>query len=52
MKGAVVVILDNTAYLCNSYVKGNEKQDLREMSNLKNKIALIKEERFILRGKL
>ena len=34
----LVVIAHNTAYLCNAYVKSNEKKDFREMAKLKTKI--------------
>lgn len=47
-----VVITNNTAYLCNAYVKDNEKTDFREMAKLKIKIQLIKEGKFTFRGRL
>ena len=48
----LVVITSNKAYLCNAYVKNNVNTDFREMAKLKDKIQLINEEKFILRGKL
>ena len=48
----LVVITNDTAYLCNAYVKDNENTDFREMAKLKIKIQLIKEEKFIFRGRL
>lgn len=48
----LVVIADEVAYLCNAYVKDNEKTDFREMAKLKIKIQLIKEGRFFSRGRL
>lgn len=48
----LVIIADETAYLCNAYVKDNENTDFREMAKLKIKIQLIKERRFIFRGRL
>ena len=48
----LIAMVDNTVYLCNAYVKDNEKTDFREMAKLKIKIQLIKEERFIFRGRL
>ena len=41
----------NIAYLCNAYVKDNEKTDFREMAKLKIKIQLINEGKFT-RGRL
>lgn len=46
----LVVLLDNTAYLCNAYVKDSDKKDEREMAKLKNKIKLIQDGRYISRG--
>ncbi|MFA6915658.1 MAG: hypothetical protein WC222_04620 [Parachlamydiales bacterium] len=48
----LVVIIQNTAYLCNAYVKNDEKTDFREMAKLKTKIQLINEGRLISRGEL
>ncbi len=48
----LVVITDETAYLCNAYVKNNANKDFREMAKLKDKISLIKEGRYIFRGEL
>lgn len=48
----LVVIADATAYLCNAYVKDNEKTDFREMAKLKIKIQMIKEGRYIFHGRL
>ncbi len=48
----LIVIADEIAYLCNAYVKDNENTDFREMAKLKIKIQLIKERRFIFRGRL
>lgn len=48
----LVVIIDDTAYLCNAYVKDSEKTDFREMAKLKIKIDLIKDGRYTLRGRL
>lgn len=48
----LVVITQNTAYLCNAYVKDNENTDFREMAKLKTKIQLINDGRFISRGRL
>src|SRR5262249_15029220 len=45
-------ILNNTAYLCNMYVKRDEKIDKKEMSNFKIKIQKIEEGNFVVRGKL
>ncbi len=48
----LIVIMNETAYLCNAYVKDNENTDFREMAKLKIKIQLINEDRFIFRGRL
>ena len=48
----LVVITNDVAYLCNAYVKDNENTDFREMAKLKTRIQLIKEGRFIFRGRL
>lgn len=48
----LVVINDETAYLCNAYVKDNTNTDFREMAKLKTKIQLIKEGQFTFRGRL
>lgn len=48
----LVVITNNTAYLCNAYVKDNVNTDFREMAKLKIKIQLIKEGKFTSRGRL
>lgn len=48
----LIVIINNIAYLCNAYVKDNEKTDFREMAKLKIKIQLIREGRFTFRGRL
>lgn len=48
----LVVIVNETAYLCNAYVKDNENTDFREMAKLKIKIKLIQEGRFIFLGRL
>ena len=48
----LVVIINDTAYLCNAYVKDNENTDFREMAKLKIKIKLIHERRFVFRGRL
>jgi len=48
----LIVISDETAYLCNAYVKDNQKTDFREMAKLKMKIQHINEGRFIFRGRL
>ncbi len=48
----LVVINDETAYLCNAYIKENANKDFREMAKLKVKIQLIEEGRFTFRGRL
>jgi len=48
----LVAMCDETAYLCNAYVKGNKNVDFREMAKLKIKIQLINEGKFIFRGRL
>lgn len=48
----LVVLANETAYLCNAYVKDNEKTDFRQMAKLKTKIQLINEGRFTFRGRL
>ncbi len=48
----LVAFANETAYLCNAYVKDNENTDYREMAKLKIKIQLINEGRFIFRGRL
>lgn len=48
----LVAIVDETAFLCNAYAKSNEKKDFREMAKMKIKIQLIKEERYVFRGRL
>lgn len=48
----LVVIANETAYLCNAYVKENSAVDFREMAKLKTKIQLIREEKFVFRGRL
>lgn len=48
----LVVIASDMAYLCNAYVKDNENTDFREMAKLKVKIQLIKEGKFVFRGRL
>ena len=48
----LVVLGNETAYLCNAYVKDNENTDFREMAKLKIKIQLINEKKFIFRGTL
>src|ERR1700733_4585035 len=48
----LVALANDTAYLCNAYVKDNENTDFREMAKLKIKIQLIYEGRFTFRGRL
>jgi hypothetical protein len=48
----LVCISDDTAYLCNAYVKDSENTDYREMAKLKTKNQLINEGKFIFRGRL
>lgn len=48
----LLTLLDDTAYLCNAYVKDNEQTDLREMSKMKTIIQLIQNKKFIFRGSL
>lgn len=48
----LVVLANESAYLCNAYVKDNENTDFREMAKLKVKIQLINEGRFTFRGRL
>ncbi len=48
----LVVMVDETAFLCNAYVKSDDKKDFREMAKLKVKIELIKEGRYVFRGRL
>lgn len=48
----LVVMAENIAYLCNAYVKENEKKDFREMAKLKIRIQQINEGRYIFRGRL
>lgn len=48
----LVVMANEQAYLCNAYVKDNEKTDYGEMAKLKIKIQLINAGKFISRGKL
>lgn len=48
----LLVIIDETAYLCNSYVKDNANKDFREMAKLKVKIELLEEGRYTFRGRL
>ena len=48
----LVALVNDTAYLCNAYVKDNENTDFREMAKLKIKIQLINEGRFPFRGRL
>lgn len=48
----LITIANETAYLCNAYVKDNKNTDFREMAKLKTKIQLINEKKFIFRGRL
>lgn len=48
----LVAIMDDTAYLCNAYVKDNANTDFREMAKLKTKIQLIDAGQFTFRGRL
>ena len=48
----LIVMANETAYLCNAYVKDNENTDFREMAKLKIKIQLINKGRFTFRGRL
>jgi hypothetical protein len=48
----LIAIIDETAYLCNAYVKTDAKTDFREMAKLKTKIKLIKEGNYTFRGRL
>lgn len=48
----LVVIAYDTAYLCNAYVKDNEKTDFREMAKLKTKIQQINAGEYTHRGNL
>lgn len=48
----LVALINETAYLCNAYVKDNENTDFRQMAKLKLKIQLINEGRFTFRGRL
>lgn len=48
----LIAIRDETAYLCNAYVKDNTNTDFREMAKLKTKIQLIHEGQFAFRGRL
>ncbi len=46
------VALVGDAYLCNAYVKADEKKEKRMMARFKTYIALIEDGRFIERGRL
>lgn len=48
----LAVIANETAYLCNAYVKDNENTDFREMAKLKIRIPLINEGKYTFRGRL
>lgn len=48
----LVVIIDETVYLCNAYVKDNANTDFREMAKLKTKIQLIQRGQITYQGRL
>ncbi len=47
-----VGIFNNECYLCEAYVKSNEKKDKRQIARFKTQLQLIKEDKFIVRGRL
>lgn len=49
---ATVGIFDNDCFLCEAYVKQNDKYDKRKLTRFKTFLQLIKDDRYIIRGAL
>jgi hypothetical protein len=47
-----VGIIDNICFLCEAYVKHNEKQDKRQLLRFKHFMQLIRQNRYTIRGRL
>ncbi len=45
-------IFDSECFLCEAYVKGNEKQERRQLARFKTYLQLIRQNRYTIRGRL
>lgn len=48
----MVGIFDKDCFLCEAYIKHDEKKDQRQIARFKTHLQLIREGRFIIRGRL